>query len=106
MQTTIIRQNPIGTRRLVKFPTGRLRYALIASMRLGVRSIHTGLIQSIKPSSGVGSKQVVDASDRQSPVTDGKGHPLGGTAAAIATGKHSRQTRFECLRQPLALPTC
>src|ERR1017187_1325758 len=35
--------------------------------------------------------------DRQSPVTDCKSHPLGSTAAAIATGKYSRHARFESL---------
>src|ERR1700723_2062381 len=39
----------------------------------------------------------MDAADRQSPVTDCESHTLGSTAAAIATGKYSRQARFERL---------
>ena len=58
-------------------------------------------IRIVPRSSGsnrVRAQQVVDAADRQSPVTDGKSHPLGSAAAAIATSKYSRQARLECLR--------
>src|ERR1035438_5218050 len=75
----------------VRFAPGRRR------RRQTTLSLGWGRMQFSELSNRVRAQQIVDAADRQSAVTDCKSHPLGSTAAAIATGKDSRQARFECL---------
>ena len=82
------------------------RFELLQKSRLTTGRVRIGRpvisqfsapIEKIELSNRVRAQQIVDAADRQSPVTDCKSHPLGSTAAAIATGKYSRQARLECL---------
>ena len=78
----------------------RAQQAVLSTIFKSRRASHLSIQASIKKielSNRVRAKQIVDAVNRLSPVTDCKSHPLGGTATAIATGKYSRQARFECL---------